>query len=118
MMRIVALIEDGTGRLHLAATRAPDLLRRELSARTGAAALLWCAVPPAGMAGAGIVAEALNRLSVDAAFDLANGDSSHVISVLTELCVVRPRREAHRRWGRKAFRRLISRVMPMPHAHG
>ena len=58
-MHIVALIRDGNGRLSVSATRAPDLLRRQISANTGAAELLWCGVPPMGQ-GAKTIAASIN----------------------------------------------------------
>jgi hypothetical protein len=62
-MKIVALIEDGLGHRYLLASRSPDLVRRELSARTGTAVLLWCALPPEHVGAGAIVAAALDRLN-------------------------------------------------------
>lgn len=64
-MKIVALIEDGLGHRHLVASRSPDLLRRELSAKTGTAVLLWCAEPPEYQSAAAIAALAMDRLGAD-----------------------------------------------------
>ena len=64
-MQIVALIRDGHGRLSVSATRAPDLLRRQISANTGAAELLWCGVPPMGQGAKAIVASINDRFGGD-----------------------------------------------------
>ncbi len=44
-MKLLTVIIDATGTLHIEATRAPDLRRREISAQTGAAEILFCATP-------------------------------------------------------------------------
>jgi hypothetical protein len=46
-MRIIAVVADGHGRIRVAATRAPDIFRRDIAAQTGTAHLVWCAVAPA-----------------------------------------------------------------------
>jgi hypothetical protein len=45
-MRILTVVEDGHGRIRVAATRAPDLWRRHVAHETGTAHLVWCAVAP------------------------------------------------------------------------
>ena len=65
-MHIVALIRDGNGRLMVSATRAPDLLRRQISASTGSAELVWCGVPPVGEGAKAIVSGIVDRFGVDA----------------------------------------------------
>lgn len=52
---------DGRGYIRVAATRSPDLLRRQISSETGSARLLWCAVPPPDIAVTRILAD-LDRL--------------------------------------------------------
>lgn len=47
-MKLLTIIVDATGALHIEATRAPDLRRREISAQTGSADLVFAAVPPLG----------------------------------------------------------------------
>ncbi|WP_332712781.1 hypothetical protein [Pelagibacterium mangrovi] len=47
-MKLLTIIVDATGTLHIEATRAPDLRRREISAQTGSADLIFAAVPPLG----------------------------------------------------------------------
>jgi len=46
IMHIVSVVTDGHGRVRLAATRAPDLFRRNVAAETGCARLVWCGVAP------------------------------------------------------------------------
>lgn len=109
-MKIVALIEDGHGHLHLIASRSPDLFRRDLSARTGTANLIWCAVPPGSVGAHAIVAEAMNRLGVQGPEPLAKVPTDQVIAMLTALCVTEPRRKARwrrlRQWRRGAVQSL------------
>lgn len=47
-MKLIALIQTSNDTLVVAATRCPDLLRRELSKEFGGAKLLWCGLPPVG----------------------------------------------------------------------
>jgi hypothetical protein len=96
-MKIVALIEDGLGRRHLLATRAPDLLRRDLSARTGHAELLWCAVPPQGQCANQVIVEALAVLDAREPDRLSTLAVDRIVGVLTDLCVLAPRWAARRR---------------------
>lgn len=62
-MRIICLIADGRGRVHVAALRAPDLRRRELAAETGTAHLLAVALAPDRVAPSTIVAGIDRRLA-------------------------------------------------------
>ena len=109
-MKIVALIEDGQGHLHLLASRSPDLVRRDLSARTGTATLLWCAVPPEGVGANTVIAEALQRLGANGPEALAKVPVGRIMTVLTALCVIDPRRKARwrslRQWRRGIAHRL------------
>jgi hypothetical protein len=84
-MKIVALIEDGHGHRHLVASRSPDLVRRDLSARPGTAVLLWCAVPPEGVGANTIVVEAAQRLGANGPEALAKVPVDWVMAVLTAL---------------------------------
>ncbi|KFL32618.1 hypothetical protein JP75_00160 [Devosia riboflavina] len=97
-MKIVALIEDGLGHRHLVASRSPDLLRRELAARTRTAMLIWCAVPPEYHSAATIVTKAMDRLGADGPEALAAIPVNRIVKVLVDLCVTEPRRTA--RWRR------------------
>jgi hypothetical protein len=45
-MQIITLVTDGHGHVRVAATRAPDLFRRNIAAETGDAWLTWCGVAP------------------------------------------------------------------------
>jgi hypothetical protein len=49
-MKMLGLLTDGDGRLHVVVTRAPDQLRRALSSETGCARLHYVAIPPGGAA--------------------------------------------------------------------
>ena len=97
-MKIVALIEDGHGHRHLVASRSPDLVRRELSAETGTAVLLWCAVPPGYHSAATIAAMAMDRLGAHEPEALAAIPVDRIVKVLVALCVTEPQRIA--RWRR------------------
>lgn len=61
-MRTPTLLLDGQGRVRLACTRAPDLLRRAVAAQTGAAHLLAVALPPPGMSSRTLVEGLAARL--------------------------------------------------------
>lgn len=102
-MKIVALIEDGLGHRHLIASRSPDLVRRELSARTGTAVLLWCAVPSDYHSAATITAMAMNRLGAHEPEALAAIPVDRIVKVLLSLCVTEPQRTA-------SWRRIKRRV--------
>lgn len=97
-MKIVALIEDGLGHRHLVASRSPDLVRRDLSAKTGTASLLWCAVPPEAVGAHAIVAEAMARLGAHGPEALSALPVARIVKVLMILCIAEPRRAA--RWRR------------------
>ena len=45
-MHIVTMVGDGRGHVRIAATRAPDLFRRQVAAETGEAHLIWCGIAP------------------------------------------------------------------------
>lgn len=96
-MKIVALIADGLGHRHLVASRSPDLVRRDLSAKTGTAALLWCAVPPEAVGAGSIVAQAMERLGADGPEALAALPVGRILKVLMDLCVTDPKRKARSR---------------------
>lgn len=55
-MKIITVIADGHGRVYLAATRAPDLLRRQISGETGHATLVAVALAPAGFSPESLIA--------------------------------------------------------------
>lgn len=97
-MKIVALIQDGLGHRHLIASRSPDLLRRELSAKTGTASLIWCAVPPEFHSAATIAVMAMDRLGAHEPEALAAIPVDRIVKILSALCITEPRRTA--RWRR------------------
>jgi len=103
-MRIVALIEDGLGRLHHITSRSPDLVRRELSAQTGSAMLIWCTAPPEHHGAGSIVTQPLTRL-------VALG---RILQVLFTVCVTEPHRAARRRKLRDLGRQIGS-TDPLTH---
>lgn len=65
-MKLITLILDGQNRVHLAAVRAPDLLRREIAALSGGAELVYVAVPPPDIAAERIVARVAARCRAEA----------------------------------------------------
>jgi hypothetical protein len=109
-MKIIALLQDGLGHLHLVAMRAPDLLRRELSAQTGSAELLWCAVPPSGQGAATVVVVALQRLGVSGVDGLTAVPLGRIVKSLTDLCVAEPRRDARLRQLRSGLSKIARRL--------
>jgi hypothetical protein len=109
-MKIVALIEDGQGHLHLLASRSPDLVRREFSSQTGTAHLLWCAVPPEHHGADAIITEAMQRLGAHDTHALAALPSHRIRNVLEDLCLTEPRRQARRRQWRLWCRRIGLRL--------
>lgn len=104
-MRLVTLIRDGQGHLLLAATGAPDLTRRTVAAQTGAADLLWCAVPPQGLSARTIVAQAEARVGRTVDGHLAT-TVERALATLTRLTVTEPLRAERRRRLRRHFRDL------------
>lgn len=112
-MKIVALIEDGYGHRHLLASRSPDLVRRDLSTKTGMAVLLWCAVPPEGVGVNTVIAQALQRLGANGPEALAKVPVGRIMAVLTGLCLTEPRRKA--RWRRlRQLRRGVAQWLRRP----
>jgi len=114
-MKLIALIRDGDGRLHLDVTRAPDLLRREISHGTGDAQLCWCGVPPEGVAARAVVAEIESRLHPFVERPgLLIAPTHLVIRHLLAVTLVEPALRAHRqrlvglfRRARWSLRRLL-----------
>lgn len=112
-MRIVVLIRDGNDQLHLVATRAPDLMRRDLAARTGTAMLLWCAVPPEHHGADAVIAKAQRRLNACRPGALAAIPVERILAVLHSVCVSEPRRAAHWRPISQACRRIGRWIRPV-----
>lgn len=114
-MKIVTLIEDGLGSLHLLATCAPDLMRRELSAETGMAHLVWCGLAPHDMGARQLVEDIRNRMGVDADGCLvANREAT--VKALIEATTVAPRRRERIRHLKRCWRRMW-RLLAGPASH-
>ncbi|UMY16769.1 hypothetical protein MMB17_19160 [Methylobacterium organophilum] len=64
-MKIVVTILNGQARVHIAATRAPDLLRRQIAARTGHALLLAVALAPPRLGPEALIAGIDRRLQAE-----------------------------------------------------
>ena len=105
-MKIVALIKDGHGRLHLRATCAPDLVRRQYSAETGCAELLWCGVPPTGT-GAGAIVEDLRARFGERTDGSLEVESDKAVHALIEATIVHPMRRKRMR----QFKRFLKPLM-------
>lgn len=54
-MKLLTIIKDAVGSIHIEATRAPDLRRRQISQEFGSAEILFCSAPPAGQSAQQIV---------------------------------------------------------------
>lgn len=114
-MKILTLIEDGLGRLHLLATCAPDLVRRELSAGTGTAHLIWCGLAPHDVGARLLVEEIRNRVGVDPAGCL-NASKDAALKALLEATTVAPRRRERIRHLKRCWRRM-RRLLAGPASH-
>lgn len=85
-MQLFCVISTGEGQLLAASSRAPDLLRRELSAATGAATLVWCSVPPPGLKAASLV----KGFEADLASKLEGAGRMRQVLVLTRFALLGP----------------------------
>lgn len=110
-MKIITLLRDGRNQLHLAQTRAPDQMRRELSAQTGTAVIVWCGVPPEGVGGTDLIAATFQRLGVETT-GLSQIPACRIKATLVDLCEHEPRRVARRRRVRHALRRARNWLFP------
>ena len=114
-MKIFSIIEDGDGLVHVAATRAPDLLRREIGAEFGPARLIWCSLPPPGITADRLCAK-LDTLLAGARVDAGvyGASSRAALRLAYRLCILEPtlRRllELLVRPFRRARRRLALRL--------
>ena len=104
-MRLFCVVAVGDGRLVAAASRAPDLLRRELAAESGCATLLWCSVPPSGISAAALV-EQFNR---ELAEILEKATRPRQLIALTWIALLRPALATFR--PKQRLRRVIHRVL-------
>ena len=111
-MKIVTLIQDGHGRLHLLATCAPDLARRQYSAATGHAELLWCGVVPNEIGAKVVVAELAGRFHQDPV-DGLKARPGEIIRALHHETVTRPCIRRLTRPLKHVWRRIRHRVRAM-----
>jgi hypothetical protein len=105
-MQIVALIEDGCGRLTVTATRSPDQYRRQVSAATGSAHLRWCGVPPEGIGAKAIAMGVRDRFGLG-----ADGAISAPVEMVIKALVLATARPARQATPLRCFRRWIRRQM-------
>jgi len=113
-MKMIAMIVDAGGYVHLASTRSPDLLRRQIKAATGVSAhLAFCALAPKGTSCATIL-EAL-----DARFsDQRSGRGIYrtraplILAALRWELVWRPLLAAPYLKVRRIVRRTLRRMVP------
>lgn len=123
-MKIITMIVDGHSRVHLAAVRAPDLLRREIAVLCGGAELAYVAVPPPGVAAERLVAR------VAACFRAEAHDHAGPSSAQTQVTDADPRAvwarlvaeqamvpvfDRARRALRRPLRRLVSSLRRLAH---
>ena len=116
-MKTLCIIVDGHDNVHVALTRAPDLLRRTLSARTGSATLAWCGLPHVGVSGTATLARI--QASVGTAGESGTVCAASLKTVVRAAvfeCVVRPRLDAVvtrvRRICRSAVRSIARQFQP------
>ncbi len=114
-MKIVTLIEDGLGRLHLCATCAPELVRREVSAETGTGHLVWCGLAPHDLGARQLVEEIRNRVGVDANGCL-DASKDAAVKALIEATAIAPRRRERIRHLKRCWRRM-RRLLAGPASH-
>lgn len=85
-MKLFCVFAVGDGRLVATASRAPDLLRRELAAGSGCTTLVWCSVPPDGIAAAALV----EKFNLELAATLATASRPRQLLALTWVALLRP----------------------------
>jgi hypothetical protein len=108
-MKILTLVIDSVGHLHVAACSSPDLLRRTISAETGSVAhLVWCCVPESGTGSGAVVAEFERRLQGSRIRPgVYRLDRRIAVSVLEAIAVAEPRLRQRRLHRRRQLRRLL-----------
>lgn len=118
-MKLVTMIVDARDRVHLAAVRAPDLLRREIAETCGGAALAYVAVPPAGVAAEDVVARVAARFAAvasphqgrtQATLQVIGADPKRVRARLVAEQALGPLAERLRRALLRPLRRLASHL--------
>ncbi|GGK47462.1 hypothetical protein [Salinarimonas ramus] len=108
-MKIPSLIVDAHGRVHLAASRAPDLVRRAVAAETGAAHLIGLALPPPGISARAFVEDLAERLGGEKLADgtwLLAGDAADARRAFLRAAAGEDRLASAKRWMKKLVRRL------------
>ena len=103
-MKLFCVFAVGDGRLIAAASRAPDLLRRELAAGSGGATLIWCSVPPGGISAAALV----EKFNLELAETLATATRLRQLIALTWIALLQPAFATFR--PKQRLRRVIRRV--------
>jgi hypothetical protein len=103
-MKIFCVFAVGDGRLVAAASRAPDLLRRELATGSGCATLIWCSVPPSGTAAAVLV----DKFNLELAVTLATASRTRQLLALTWIALLHPIVATFR--PKQRLRRFIRRI--------
>lgn len=118
-MKTLCIIVDGNDNVHVALTRAPDLLRRTLSAQTGSATLAWCGLPHVGVSGTTTLARI--QASVGTTGESGTVCAASLKTVVRAAffeCVVRPQLDEavmrFRRTCRNSVRRVVRRFRPRP----
>lgn len=116
-MKTLCIIVDGRANVHVALTRAPDLLRRTLSAQTGSATLAWCGLPHVSVSGHATLARIHASLGIaGAGGTVCAGSLKTAVRTTVFECVVRPRLDAVvtrvRRTCRSAVRSITRQFQP------
>lgn len=107
-MKLFCIFAVGDGHLVAAASRAPDLLRRELAAQSGCTTLVWCSVPPDGISAAALV----EKFDLELAETLATATRPQQLLALTWVVLLQPFVASFRpkQWFRRVVRRALSRT--------
>jgi hypothetical protein len=107
-MKILALIIDSVGHLHVVACSSPEIVRRAISAETGSAQLVWCGIPEVGIGSVAVVAEFERRLERRRIGPGVYSVDSHIaVRTLHAIAVAEPRLRQRRQHRRKRLRRLL-----------
>ncbi len=102
-MKLFCFYAVSDGRLVAAASRAPDLLRRELAAECGCTVIL-CSVPLGGIAAAAVV----EQFNLELAYTLAAASTTRQLLALTWIALLQPLVATFR--PKQRLRRLIRRM--------
>lgn len=107
-MKLFCVFSVGDGRLVATASRAPDLVRRELAAESGCS-LIWCSVPPNGISAAALV----EKFNLELVETLATATRPRQLVALTWIALLQPALATFRpkQRLRRVIRRLWSRTV-------